>query len=240
MKRNDVAIELESMGRPREHDETTRAALLSAAENLLMEGGPDALSVRRAAEAVGASTRAVYSLFGNKQGLIGALYRTAFDMLRARLAGLPVTDDPAADLVRAGVEGFRQHALAHPHLFRLTFEWEGRLTQMSESEHAVARAAFDELVGLVMRCVEAGAVEGSPRAVALGFHALCQGLASGELFGSPVARAEFPALWQKALAAYVRGFTPASRLSAVGEVSDRGRQQSQRRARPAPGSSRRR
>ena len=54
------------MGRPREHDEHTRVALLAAAEQLVAEGGPTQLSVRAVADAAGTSTRAVYSLFGSK------------------------------------------------------------------------------------------------------------------------------------------------------------------------------
>ena len=70
------------MGRPREHDEQTRAALLAAAEQIVADGGPAALSVRAVAEAAGTTTRAVYSLFGSKDGLlVEALARDAFEFL---------------------------------------------------------------------------------------------------------------------------------------------------------------
>jgi len=54
------------MGRPREHDDATAAALLAAAEWILEEEGLQALSLRRLAEAADTTTRAVYSLFGNR------------------------------------------------------------------------------------------------------------------------------------------------------------------------------
>ena len=67
------------MGRPREHDERTRAALREAAERLVAAGGPGALSVRAVAEEAGTTTRAVYSVFGSKEGLVvDALARDAF------------------------------------------------------------------------------------------------------------------------------------------------------------------
>ena len=73
------------MGRPREHDERTRAALLAAAERIVAEGGPAALSVRAVADAAGTTTRAVYSLFGSKDGLlVEALARDAFEFLYHR------------------------------------------------------------------------------------------------------------------------------------------------------------
>ena len=53
------------MARPAKHDAHTRAALLDAAEQLLAEGGPDAVTVRAVADRIGESTRAVYSQFAS-------------------------------------------------------------------------------------------------------------------------------------------------------------------------------
>ena len=58
------------MGRPREHDEETRAALRAATERIVAESGIGAFSVRAVAREVGTTTRAVYSLFGSKEGLL--------------------------------------------------------------------------------------------------------------------------------------------------------------------------
>src|SRR6516165_7239233 len=109
---------MSSMGRPREHDDETAAALLVAAERIVEEHGPDALSVRGVAGDVGTTTRAVYSLFGSKEGLIAALGAHAFDLLRAGLDALPTTNDPAADLIAAGLM-FRCFAIEHPSLFAI-------------------------------------------------------------------------------------------------------------------------
>src|SRR5215213_11815837 len=104
------------MGRPREHDERTATALLDAAERLVTEAGLEALSVRRVADAVGTTTRAVYSLYGSKDHLVVALGVRAFDLLRAAIDSLPSTDDAADDLVAAGAVVFRGFALQHPAL----------------------------------------------------------------------------------------------------------------------------
>src|SRR5471030_2163532 len=98
------------MGRPREHDDRMACALLDAAERILQADGPDALSIRHVAEDVGTTTRAVYSLFGSKDGLIVALGVRAFEMLGASIRALPETKDPVADLVEAGVVVFREFA----------------------------------------------------------------------------------------------------------------------------------
>ena len=84
------------MARPRNHDDRTAAALLDAAELIVARSGPHALSVRDIADEIGTTTRAVYSVFGSKGGLLAALARRAFGFLRDALDELPVTDDPAA------------------------------------------------------------------------------------------------------------------------------------------------
>ena len=69
------------MGRPREHNEATATALLEAAERTVQAAGLEALSVRGVADDVGTTTRAVYTLFGSKDGLLVALGTRAFAML---------------------------------------------------------------------------------------------------------------------------------------------------------------
>jgi AcrR family transcriptional regulator len=113
---------VKAMGRPKEHDEETRAALRAAAERLVAEGGADALSVRRAAAEVGTTTRAVYSLFGSKEGLVAAVAQTAFEYLHDEIDRLPKTDDSAADLIAIGTDVVRRLALDHPGLFRIAFQ----------------------------------------------------------------------------------------------------------------------
>ncbi|MGH7703993.1 MAG: TetR/AcrR family transcriptional regulator, partial [Gemmatimonadales bacterium] len=62
------------MGRPKLHGEETRERLLAAAGRLVAEGGPQALGVRQVALEAGTSTRAVYTLFGSRGGLVQAIY----------------------------------------------------------------------------------------------------------------------------------------------------------------------
>ena len=120
MYRNNVTLFSQTIGRPREHDERTAAALLAAAERLVQDGGPDAVSIRAVASAVGTTTRAVYSLYGSKQGLMDALAVHAFDLLRDGVSQLPATQAPVDDLVEAGLI-FRRFAVEHPSLFRIAF-----------------------------------------------------------------------------------------------------------------------
>src|SRR4051794_34357538 len=88
-----------SVGSPKEHGAQTRAALLAAAAELLHEEGPGAVSVRRVAAAVGTSTRAVYSLFHDKEGLLRELSVDVAETMRRHHESVPVSDDPATEIL---------------------------------------------------------------------------------------------------------------------------------------------
>lgn len=81
--------------------------------------GLGGLSVRVLADEVGTTTRAIYSLFGSKDGLVASLGARTFDLLGAAVEALPTTQDAGADLVEAGVNGFRPLVVDHPALFKL-------------------------------------------------------------------------------------------------------------------------
>src|SRR3954447_6671435 len=201
------------MGRPREHDERTAAALLAAAERAVEDGGPEALSVRGIAAEVGTTTRAVYSLFGSKDGLIAALGVQAFEFLRAELQGLPATDDPAGDLVETGLV-FRRLAIERPALYSIGVQRDlPRLPPWLAVCYA-ADAAFAVLVERVTRLDDAGLLgEQTVFEATLEFHALCEGLATLERRGI---RRPFDAerVWRAGLRSLIAGFaaTPRARV----------------------------
>ena len=208
------------MGRPQEHDARTGEALLDAAEALLLDGGTEAVSVRTVADAVGTTTRAVYSVFGSKDGLLAALAARGYELLTAYVQELPSTDDPLFDLVEVGLQGFRRFASERPHLFRLTFERMPAGLLATPAVAAAATASYEALTTAIERAIAAGAVARRPvNEVAFAFHALCEGLASAELsmqpppvgtrFWQPARGVDLEALWRAALTALVTGLPPA-------------------------------
>ena len=194
------------MGRPKEHNAKTAAALLDAAERIVHADGLEGLSVRRVASDVGTTTRAVYSLFGSKDALVAALGRRAFELLGTAIEGHASTADPAADLVGAGVAVFRDFAVQHPSLFALAVQ---RTMTSPRIAADFAPAASEALRGLTVRVARvegAGLLGGrSVRDAVCAFHALCEGLAAVELRGvMPPGREN--QIWTDALAALVAGF----------------------------------
>ncbi|MGH7359408.1 MAG: TetR/AcrR family transcriptional regulator, partial [Acidimicrobiia bacterium] len=171
------------------------------------ERGPDAASVRAVADEVGTTTRAVYSVFGSKPGLLEALATRLFEVLNDAIARVPLTEDPASDLVEVGLQAFRRTALAHPSLYRLVFLRVVPDLELGPAFGAVASAAFSAMRGRVERLDPPGA--GDSFAVherALAFHALTEGLASMELRGVMLDPTAADDVWRHALTALVRGF----------------------------------
>ncbi len=207
-----------AMARPIKHDDSTRDALLDAAEALLASGGPDAVSVRSVADKIGVSTRAVYSAFGSKPGLMGALAARGFQRLADLVNGMHVTGDPLADLAAAGPRAFRVFALERPHLFRITFDRISEEIYSQPETYPALFASFNALEARFARALDAGLLAKRPMVeFVFMYHSFCCGLAANELSTLPppvganfwkVAQGvDFAALWQNALAAFVRGLT---------------------------------
>jgi AcrR family transcriptional regulator len=171
------------VGRPKEHDDTIRLALLDAAERLITEGGASALSVRAVADEVGTTTRAVYSLFGSKAGLLEALGVRLFELLSTAVNGVKLTKDPIADVVTASLEGFRRTALTHTALYNLVFLRVVPDLQLSDEFAAIARQTFTQLEVLVGRLTKRSSSAKTTFNAQL-IHALTEGLVGMELRGS--------------------------------------------------------
>jgi AcrR family transcriptional regulator len=197
------------MGRRREHDEKTAAALLDAAERAIAEGGVDALSLRAIASDAGTTTRAVYSLFGSKDALLGALGVRAFNLLEREIEALPATERPWDDVVDVALV-FRRFALDHPALFAIAFH---------RADPAIwprfRAAATDALVVLDKRfdrLADADLLGGrSVSEASTQFRALGEGMAWTELRGNPLPP-DPEVCWHNAFHALITGFVaPAPR-----------------------------
>lgn len=193
------------MGRPRRHDQHTADALLEAAELVVEHQGPDALTVRGVADAIGTSTRAVYTVFGSKEALLVALGARAFDLLRTQVAALPTTSDPTADLVEAGVGVFRRFAIDHPALFAIGVQRALPDPTLATGFLGAARDALAELEARIEPLEAAGLLGNrSVRDAARSFHSLCEGLAAMEL-RSLLPTGDEERIWTDSLTTLVRG-----------------------------------
>ena len=201
------------MGRPREHDESTRAALLAAAEQIVAERGAGALSVRAVADVAGTTTRAVYSLFGSKDGLlVEALARDAFEFLHTEIGKLPETDEPASDLIDVGLLVFRRLVRDHPALYRIAFQRIVPGLEAGPELAATRQRAWEQLVAKVERLRPAGLLGDKPAPeAAVEYIAVMDGLGSAELRGAVLRllpEGDEEQAWRNALTTVIRGWAP--------------------------------
>jgi AcrR family transcriptional regulator len=191
---------------PRTHDEALRITLLDRAGRLLSDKGPDALILRRLAADAGTSTTAVYSLFGNKAGLMNELYREAVRRFAHRLATVEPTDDPATDVIRIGIV-YRDYALAEPHLYAIMFDRRKAELELDQDSSDEANETFEPLVDAVVRGQAAGQFRPvRPQQVALSCWGIAHGLVQLELNGKVPPGVDIAAEYQEVLRAIVDGW----------------------------------
>jgi AcrR family transcriptional regulator len=168
--------------KPASADLATR--LVDEAGRVLSAQGAAALSLRRLAAATGTSTMSVYTLFGDKQGLLAAMYRAGFERLGAAMtAAVEAADEPLEALAELGY-AYRRTALANPHLYDLMFGRPVATFEPTAGDRDLAQAAYRPLVDAVERCIGAGAmVPADAERVASYLWSVTHGTVSLELAG---------------------------------------------------------
>ena len=203
---------VKTMGRPREHDEATREALRSAAERLFDEHGAEGVSVRALADAAGTTTRAVYSLFGSRDGLlVDAMGVRAYEFLMQRMHSTGADRRPSDRPRRDGRDGLppARRSAPHPLPYHLPT---GPADFQPGPELVSARdSGVRLLTQRVGRLEDAGLLDSLPLPDAvIAFQAACEGLGNLELRGTimrllPSGQEE--TAWRRTLGTLVRGLT---------------------------------
>jgi len=143
-------------GMPKQPDPRVRPLLVDAAARLLSEEGRPAVTARRVASAVGASTQAVYTHFGGMDDLVAEVWREGFRRFGEALDAPAVTRDPVADWMAQGW-GYRRFALDDRHLYRVMFgDGLGAFPGGRPADLEAASATFLSLLRRIERCQEAG------------------------------------------------------------------------------------
>ncbi|MEQ1785757.1 MAG: TetR/AcrR family transcriptional regulator [Acidimicrobiales bacterium] len=141
---------------PRQPDPHVRLQLVEAAARILSTEGRPAVTARRLATEVGASTQAVYTHFGGMEELLAEIWREGFRRFGSVLDEPAITDDPVADWMAQGY-GYRRFALADRHLYSVMFG-DGLVAFQLTDERDVEAASgtFLSLLARIERCVESG------------------------------------------------------------------------------------
>lgn len=138
------------MGRPKLRTAHIRDEVLRQAVQLLERQGPAGLSARHVAAAAGTSTAALYEFFGDKAGLVRAIYFEGFGELRRALERVDDSGNPRdvlVELLRAG----HRFAIARPILTEVMTS--RPIAEFTPSEED-RRAATEPVVHLIVVAVE--------------------------------------------------------------------------------------
>ena len=140
------------MPRVKQRTPELRDRVLQTAVATLAEAGVTGLTARRVAEAAETSVPAVYELFGDKGGLVRAVYFEGFRRLRRHIDALPTTDDPRTDLI-ALMANLRVFVRENPVLGEVMFARPFADFNPGEEDLAATRSVREFIVGRVRRCV---------------------------------------------------------------------------------------
>lgn len=156
------------------HHGNARAALLTAAAELLESEGAARLSLRQSAERAGLSRQAPYNHFADKEALLAELVREGYERLGGRIhadASLGVA--PSERLAKAA-ETYIAFGQERPALFRLMFSRE----LVDLSKHGLAQQAASATFAELSAIIEAMAPATDTRAVSLVAWSLVHGYTS--------------------------------------------------------------
>jgi AcrR family transcriptional regulator len=192
------------MPRPKQRTPELRDRVLQAAVSTLNQDGLSGLTTRRVAEQAGTSVPAVYELFGDKSGLLRAVFFEGFRMLGRRLLAVPETDDAVADVQRL-IPVFRRFCLDYPALARVMFS--RPFQDFDPGPEELAASVREIFVGRITRCTDTGLLTGDPVDIAHVLLALAQGLAvqeGGRWLGK--SKASVNRRWEVGVTGILRGF----------------------------------
>jgi AcrR family transcriptional regulator len=158
------------------HHGDLHAACLTAALELLEEGGATALSLRAVARRAGVSPAAPYRHYADREALVSAVAAVGYRELAERLAAAHPAPSTPEQLASVGV-AYVEFALEQPALFRMMFS---EPCDRDNEERVGATAAVSlYLREIVARCFP----RADPEALAPAIWALVHGLAFLHLDG---------------------------------------------------------
>ena len=199
------------MARPKLRTAELRERVLTAALATLTERGVGGLTARGVAQEAATSVPAVYELFGDKAGVVRAIFFAGFFRLGDALDGVPETSDPRRDLV-ASVAAFRAFARAEPALTHVMFGRPFADFDPAAEDRAAGAAVRGHLVRRVRRVMGASRNDADVTDAAHVVLALAQGLAVQESAGwLGTSAASVERRWRLGIEGVLDGLTPSPR-----------------------------
>jgi AcrR family transcriptional regulator len=188
-----------------------KQAIVWAARALILEKGPDNLSLREIARRIGHSPAGLYEYFGSKEEIVAAVAAEALGQLGGYLEHVPTSLPPARRLVELGL-AYVEFARRHPERFLLVFS-SLVSSRASPQTPADARSPYRIVQQTVRDGIDAG--DFAPRAgydveeIAYSLWALAHGMAMLQQTHLRQFPADFKTADRRALETFVAGLASA-------------------------------
>lgn len=140
-----------------EHAENLRHIIVEAAAMILQEHGPEAVTIRRVAEKMECSTKIIYNLFNNKDGLIKLLYLEGCKLLAKNFESV-IRQENLEQYIRELGEAYWDFGQNYTSYYKLMFG--GAFSEFKpeeESLHATI-TALQQFINIITEAIEVGLI----------------------------------------------------------------------------------
>lgn len=135
---------------PRSNHETVREELLEATVDRLSEVGLNELSLRDVADAAGTSTQMIYTLFGDKQGLMDTLYEREAQRLAEACESVSKAPTPVHRLYELS-KVYRRFALENRRIYSALFD-----PNLADRSIVRRTEVFELFRDVIIQCIREG------------------------------------------------------------------------------------
>lgn len=189
----------------------TRQELLDAGLHLLRTEGASALRVRRVAEAANCSTMGVYTWFGDKHGLIEALWLDGFRRFGEALI-VPSKVEDASERVRELMDTYWRWATDNPADYQLMFGRTAAEYEPSQDARDEAAMTFVVLAEAMRAAQDAGRLRsGEPAEMAIQLWGVAHGLVAIGLADVLPVEVDLQRVYRDAIDVLLAGMAPTGR-----------------------------
>jgi len=160
-----------------------RERLCAAAEKLFAEKGPDAVTMRQLASALGVSPMTPYRYFKDKDDILAAVRTNGFNQFAEALEKARAGAGSARAKAAAVGDAYVRFAFEHPHTYKLMFDMnqpmDGNYPELVEA----GRRAHETQTAWVKDQIAAGEMAGDPEQIGEMFWAATHGVVVLEMAG---------------------------------------------------------
>lgn len=179
----------------------TKPKIIASTLTLYLQGGLDAVSMRKVADHAGLSAMAAYRHFKNKEDLLNHVVMEGFRRFQDYFSRAKTVPDPVASL-KLCMTLYAEFAHDQPEFYEMLFmaklrSNDAQLEQRSQQQLQMALLFLSERV---KKCVASGLINPvDAKTCALRLWSLCHGMVSLQVLGRLHAQENFSAFYQQSI-----------------------------------------